>query len=98
MHVIFLLSGGKDTLITTGSAMGSLVQVTHKRTKDTSGPGASPYTRQCRPVAKRLTPEHPGRGLLILANCENCKTKHELLLVSLMLPQQHMQMIVLPCH
>eukprot|EP00731_Ephydatia_muelleri_P000563 Em0001g563a len=34
------------------------VQVTNKRT---SGPGASPQTRQCRPGAKRLTPEHPGR-------------------------------------
>ncbi|KAL5470966.1 hypothetical protein EMCRGX_G029030 [Ephydatia muelleri] len=41
----------KDTLIAT-SAMGSLVQVKNKRT---SGPGASPHTRQCRPVAKRLT-------------------------------------------
>ena len=71
----------KDTLIATGSAMGSLVQVTNKRTKDTSGPGASPHTRQCRPVAKRPTPEHPGRRLTY-PNCDNCKTKHELLIVS----------------
>ncbi|KAL5517217.1 hypothetical protein EMCRGX_G002720 [Ephydatia muelleri] len=60
----------KDTLISTGSAMDSQVQVTNKRTKDTSGPGASPHTRQCRPVAKRLTPEHPGRRLTY-PNCDN---------------------------
>ena len=34
-----------------------------KRTKDTSDPGASPHTSQCRPVAKRLTAERPGRRL-----------------------------------
>ncbi|KAL5500465.1 hypothetical protein EMCRGX_G012030 [Ephydatia muelleri] len=60
----------KDTLISTGSAMDSQVQVTNKRNKDTSGPGASPHTRQCRPVAKRLTPEHPGRRLTY-PNCDN---------------------------
>eukprot|EP00731_Ephydatia_muelleri_P010746 Em0005g1332a len=49
------------TLIASGS--NSQVQVTNKRTKDSSGPGASPQTRQCRPGAKRLTPEHPGRRL-----------------------------------
>ena len=84
----------KDTLISTGSAMDSQVQVTNKRTKDTSGPGASPHTRQCRPVAKRLTPEHPGRRLTY-PNCDNCKTKHELMLVSLMSPQH---MMLQPCH
>ena len=76
---IFLLSGGKDTVITTGSAMGSLVQVTNKRTKDTSGPGASPHIRLCRSVAKRLTPERPGRRLTY-PNCDNCKTKNGLLI------------------
>ena len=54
-----------DTLIATGNVMGSLVQVTNKRTKDTSGPGASPHTRQCRPVAKRLTPEPLLHGILL---------------------------------
>ena len=44
------------TLIASGS--NSQVQVTNKRT---SGPGASPQTKQCTPGAKRLTPEHPGR-------------------------------------
>ena len=32
-----------------------------KRTKDTSGPGASPHTVRVRPVAKRLTCGVPGR-------------------------------------
>ena len=49
------------TLVASGS--NSQVQVTNKRTKDSSGPEASPQTRQCRPAAKRLTPEHPGRRL-----------------------------------
>ena len=34
-----------------------------KRTKDTSGPGASPHTSHCRPVVKRLNAERPGRRL-----------------------------------
>ena len=40
--------------------------------------GASPQTRQCRPGAKRLTPEHPGKRL-IYPDCDSCKTKHELI-------------------
>eukprot|EP00731_Ephydatia_muelleri_P010106 Em0005g692a len=52
----------KDPTLT-ASGSNSQVQVTNKRTKDSSGPGASPQTRQCRPGAKRLTPEHPGRKL-----------------------------------
>eukprot|EP00731_Ephydatia_muelleri_P019665 Em0012g490a len=47
----------------TSDTMGSQAQITRKRTKDTSGPEASPHTNQCRPVAKRLTPERPGRRL-----------------------------------
>ena len=50
----------------TGGTIGSQAQVSRKRTKDTSGPEASPNTSQCRPVAKRLTAECPGRRLLIL--------------------------------
>ena len=42
------------TLVASGS--NSQVQVTNKRTKDSSGPEASPQTRQYRPAAKRLTP------------------------------------------
>ena len=52
----------KDPTLT-ASGSNSQVQITNKRTKDSSGPGASPQTRQCRPGAKRLTPEHPGRRL-----------------------------------
>ena len=55
----------KDPTLT-ASGSNSQVQVTNKRTKDSSGPGASPQTRQCRPGAKRLTPEHLEEGLLIL--------------------------------
>ena len=62
------------TLIASGS--NSQVQVTNKRTKDSSGPGASPHTSQCRPAAKRLTPEHPGRRLTY-PDCDSCK--HELI-------------------
>ena len=35
----------------TGCTIGSQAQVTRVRTKDTSGPEASPNTSQCRPVA-----------------------------------------------
>ncbi|KAL5464070.1 hypothetical protein EMCRGX_G033030 [Ephydatia muelleri] len=47
--------------------MGSQAQVTRKRTKDTSSPEAS---SQCRPVAKRLTAEFPGRRLTY-PDCHN---------------------------
>ena len=63
----------KDPTLT-ASGSNSQVQVTNKRTKDSSGPGASPQTRQCRPGAKRLTPEHPGRRLTY-PDCDSCKTK-----------------------
>ena len=56
----------------TGDTMGSQGQITRKRTKDTSGPEASPHTSQCRPVAKRLTPERTGRRLTYL-DCHICK-------------------------
>ena len=56
----------------TGDTMGSQAQMTRKRTKDTSGPEASPHTSQCRPVAKRLTPERTGRRLTY-PDCHNCK-------------------------
>ena len=56
----------------TSDTMGSQAQITRKRTKDTSGPEASPHTSQCRPVAKRLTPERPGRRLTY-PDCHNCK-------------------------
>ena len=52
--------------------MGSQAQVTRKRTKDTSGPEASPHTSQRRPVAKQLTAERPGRRLTY-PDCHNCK-------------------------
>ena len=63
----------KDPTLT-ASGSNSQVQVTNKRTKDSSGPGASPQTRQCRPGAKRLTPEHPGRRLtyLIVTAVDHC--------------------------
>mgnify|MGYP003417894509 CR=1 FL=1 len=64
------------TLVASGS--NSQVQVTNKRTKDSSGPEASPQTRQYRPAAKRLTSEHPGRKLTY-PDCDSCKTKHELI-------------------
>ena len=67
----------KDPTLT-ASGSNSQVQVINKRTKDSSGPGASPQTRQCRPGAKRLTPEHPGRRLTY-PDCDSCKTKHELI-------------------
>ena len=67
----------KDPTLT-ASGSNSQVQVTNKRTKDSSGPGASHQTRQCRPGAKRLTPEHPGRRLTY-PDCDSCKTKHELI-------------------
>ncbi|KAL5517815.1 hypothetical protein EMCRGX_G003436 [Ephydatia muelleri] len=54
----------------TSDTMGSQAQITRKRTKDTSGPEASPHTSQCRPVAKRLTPERPGRRLTY-PDCHN---------------------------
>ncbi|KAL5509486.1 hypothetical protein EMCRGX_G004873 [Ephydatia muelleri] len=57
----------------TGGAMGSRAQVTRKRTKDTSGPEASLHTTQCRPVAKWLTAEHPGRRLTS-SDCHNSQT------------------------
>ena len=60
----------KDPTLT-ASGSNSQVQVTNKRTKDSSGPGASPQTRQCRPGAKRLTPEHPGRRLTY-PDCDSC--------------------------
>ena len=53
----------------TGDTMGSQGQITRKRT---SGPEASPHTSQCRPVAKRLTPERTGRRLTYL-DCHICK-------------------------
>eukprot|EP00731_Ephydatia_muelleri_P013473 Em0007g783a len=57
----------------TGGAMGSRAQVTRKRTKDTGGPEASPHTTKCRPVAKRLTAEHPGRRLTS-SDCHNSQS------------------------
>ena len=45
---------------------------TRKRTKDTSGIGASPYTSKARPLAKRSTTGVPGRRLAFPAK-ENCK-------------------------
>eukprot|EP00731_Ephydatia_muelleri_P014114 Em0007g1424a len=57
----------------TSDSMGSQAQITRKRTKDTSGPEASPHTSQCRPVAKRLTPERPGRRLTY-PDCHNSQT------------------------
>ena len=75
-----LMKRKKTPLALTASGSNSQVQVTNKRTKDSSGPGASPQTRQCRPEAKRLTPEHPGRRLTY-PDCDSCKTKHELIIV-----------------
>ena len=43
------------------------------RTKDTSGHDASPHTSQCRPVAKQLTAERPGRRLTY-QDCHNSQT------------------------
>eukprot|EP00731_Ephydatia_muelleri_P030838 Em0022g352a len=57
----------------TGGTIGSQAQVSRKRTKDTSGPEASPHTTQCRPVAKRLTAERPGRRLTY-PDCHNSQT------------------------
>ncbi|KAL5467636.1 hypothetical protein EMCRGX_G031897 [Ephydatia muelleri] len=47
--------------------MGSQAQVTRKRTKDTSSPEAP---SRCRPVAKQLTAERPGRRLTY-PDCHN---------------------------
>ena len=66
----FTYEKNKDPTLT-ASGSNSQVQVTNKRTKDSSGPGASRQTRQCRPGAKRLTPEHPGRRLTY-PDCDSC--------------------------
>ena len=73
--------------------MGSQAQVSRKRTKDTSGPEASPNTSQCRPVAKRLTAERPGRRLTY-PDCHNCKGKKN----DLFLLTQHCRLIIALSH
>eukprot|EP00731_Ephydatia_muelleri_P029160 Em0020g804a len=52
-----------------GSLKFNLSGTGRKRTKNTSGPGASPHTNQCRPVAKRS-----GRRLTYL-DSHDCRGK-----------------------